>query len=277
MTFLEQKKPLVDQGMVPQCGIVADSGENFRGKKALMKTASLSDKGKRRQLNQDVVYSSELPVGNLPNLFMIADGMGGHKAGDYASRYAVDTICQEAEHSSEKSPEKILQSAIDKANADIFELSNENRDLEGMGTTVVVATIYGNCLKVGNVGDSRLYIVNGKSIRQITTDHSLVEEMIRMGGLDRESARTHPNKNIITRAVGVTDAVLADFYEVQLQEGDIVLLCSDGLSNMLEDEEIRMIVNAQRDIMEKAEALVRVANLNGGRDNISLILIEPDI
>lgn len=277
MTFLEQKKPPVDQGMVPQCGIVADSGENFRGKKALMKTASLSDKGKRRQLNQDVVYSSELPVGNLPNLFMIADGMGGHKAGDYASRYAVDTICQEAEHSSEKSPEKILQSAIDKANADIFELSNENRDLEGMGTTVVVATIYGNCLKVGNVGDSRLYIVNGKSIRQITTDHSLVEEMIRMGGLDRESARTHPNKNIITRAVGVTDAVLADFYEVQLQEGDIVLLCSDGLSNMLEDEEIRMIVNAQRDIMEKAEALVRVANLNGGRDNISLILIEPDI
>lgn len=277
MMFLQQKKPPVDRGMMPQRGAMADSGENFRGKRTLMKTASLSDKGKRRQLNQDVVYSSELPVGNLPNLFIIADGMGGHKAGDYASRYAVDTICREAEHSSEKGPEKILQSAIDKANAGIFELSNENRDLEGMGTTVVVATIYGDCLKVGNVGDSRLYIVNGKSIRQITTDHSLVEEMIRMGGLDRESARTHPNKNIITRAVGVTDAVLADFYEVQLQEGDMVLLCSDGLSNMLEDEEIRMIVNAQRDIMEKAEALVRAANLNGGRDNISLILIEPDI
>ena len=169
-----------------------------------MKTASLSDKGKRRQLNQDVVYSSELPIGNLPNLFMIADGMGGHKAGDYASRYAVDTICREAMRSRETIPERILQSAINVANSGIFELSNENRDLEGMGTTVVVATIYGNRLKVGNVGDSRLYIVNGKSIRQITTDHSLVEEMIRMGGLDRESARTHPNKNIITRAVGVT-------------------------------------------------------------------------
>ena len=252
-------------------------GYSFRGNRALMKTASLSDKGKRRQLNQDVVYSSELPVGNLPNLFMIADGMGGHKAGDYASRYAVDTIFREAEQSAERNPERILQSAINKANTGIFELSNENRDLEGMGTTVVVATIYGNCLKVGNVGDSRLYIVNGKNIRQITTDHSLVEEMIKMGGLDRESARTHPNKNIITRAVGVTYAVLADFYEVELQKGDIILLCSDGLSNMLEDEEIRMIVNAQRDIMEKAEALVRVANLNGGRDNISLILIEPDI
>lgn len=242
-----------------------------------MKTASLSDKGKRRQLNQDVVYSSELPVGNLPNLFIIADGMGGHKAGDYASRYAVDTICGEVEHSAGRSPEEILQSAINVANTGIFELSNENRDLEGMGTTVVAAVVYGDCLKVGNVGDSRLYIVNGKNIRQITTDHSLVEEMIRMGGLDRESARTHPNKNIITRAVGVTSAVAADFYEVRLQEGDIILLCSDGLSNMLEDEEIRMIVNAQRDIMEKAEALVRAANQNGGRDNISLILIEPDI
>lgn len=242
-----------------------------------MKTASLTDKGKRRQLNQDVVYSSELPVGNLPNLFMIADGMGGHKAGDYASRYAVDTVCSEAARSDEKTPERILQGAINVANADIFELSNENRDFEGMGTTLVAATIDGKRLKVGNVGDSRLYIVNGKHIRQITVDHSLVEEMIRMGGLDRESARTHPNKNIITRAVGVAYAVFADFYEVELQAGDIVLLCSDGLSNMLEDEEIRMIVNAQRDIMEKAEALVRAANQNGGRDNISLILIEPDI
>ncbi len=242
-----------------------------------MKTASLSDKGKRRQLNQDVVYSSELPVGNLPNLFIIADGMGGHKAGDFASRFAVDTICREVEYSAGRSPEEILQSAINVANTGIFELSNDNRDLEGMGTTVVAAVVYGDCLKVGNVGDSRLYIVNGKNIRQITTDHSLVEEMIRMGGLDRESARTHPNKNIITRAVGVTSAVAADFYEVRLQEGDIILLCSDGLSNMLEDEEIRMIVNAQRDIMEKAEALVRAANQNGGRDNISLILIEPDI
>ena len=254
-----------------------DGGKDFRGKKALMKTASLSDKGKRRQLNQDVVYSSELPVGNLPNLFIIADGMGGHKAGDFASRFAVDTICREVEHSAGRSPEEILQSAINVANTGIFELSNDNRDLEGMGTTVVAAVVYGDCLKVGNVGDSRLYIVNGKNIRQITTDHSLVEEMIRMGGLDRESARTHPNKNIITRAVGVTSAVAADFYEVRLQEGDIILLCSDGLSNMLEDEEIRMIVNAQRDIMEKAEALVRAANQNGGRDNISLILIEPDI
>lgn len=242
----------------------------------MIKTASLSDQGKRRQLNQDVVYSSELPVGHLPNLFMIADGMGGHKAGDFASRYAVDTICGEAAKSGEEKPEVILQDAIDKANAGIFALSSGNRDYEGMGTTIVAATIYGKRMKVCNIGDSRLYIVNGKTIRQITTDHSLVEEMVQMGSLDRESARTHPNKNIITRAVGVTQAVAADFFDVLLQEGDVVLLCSDGLSNMLEDEEIRMIVNAQRDIVEKAEALIRAANQNGGRDNISLILIEQN-
>ena len=243
----------------------------------MIKTASRSDVGKKRQLNQDVVYSSELPVGNLPNLFIIADGMGGHKAGDYASRYAVDTIEKETLESLEENPEIILQKAISKANKDIRELSHQNPDMEGMGTTIVAATIYGKYMKVANVGDSRLYIINGKKIKQITRDHSLVEEMVRIGELDRISARNHPNKNIITRAVGVTASVVADFFYVVLKEGDVILMCSDGLSNMLEDAEIRMIACAQRDIIEKAEALVRAANNNGGKDNISLIIIEPEL
>ena len=243
----------------------------------MIKTASRSDVGKKRQLNQDVVYSSELPVGNLPNLFIIADGMGGHKAGDYASRYAVDTIEKETLESLEENPEIILQKAISKANKDIRELSHQNPDMEGMGTTIVAATIYGKYMKVANVGDSRLYIINGKKIKQITRDHSLVEEMVRIGELDRISARNHPNKNIITRAVGVTASVVADFFDVELKEGDVILMCSDGLSNMLEDEEIRMIACAQRDIIEKAEALVRAANNNGEKDNISLIIIEPEL
>ena len=243
----------------------------------MIKTASRSDVGKKRQLNQDVVYSSELPVGNLPNLFIIADGMGGHKAGDYASRYAVDTIEKETLESLEENPEIILQKAISKANKDIRELSHQNPDMEGMGTTIVAATIYGKYMKVANVGDSRLYIINGKKIKQITRDHSLVEEMVRIGELDRISARNHPNKNIITRAVGVTASVVADFFDVELKEGVVILMCSDGLSNMLEDEEIRMIACAQRDIIEKAEALVRAANNNGGKDNISLIIIEPEL
>ena len=130
-------------------------------------------------------------------------------------------------------------------------------------------------LHVANVGDSRLYVINGNEIRQITRDHSWVEEMIRRGGLEREQARNHPDKNIITRAVGADETVRTDFFSVRLKEGDLILMCTDGLTNMLEDEEIRMVLDGARDIVEKAQELVRRANENGGRDNISVILIEP--
>lgn len=128
---------------------------------------------------------------------------------------------------------------------------------------------------MANVGDSRLYVVNCHEIRQITRDHSWVEEMVLRGGIVREEARNHPDKNIITRAVGAEDTVQADFFTVHLQEGDTILMCTDGLTNMLEDEEILMILDGARDIVEKAQALVDAANENGGKDNISVILIEP--
>lgn len=242
----------------------------------MLKTASLSDKGIKRKMNQDVVYTSDLPVGNLPNLYMICDGMGGHKAGDYASRYAVETIVNLAENSHERNAEKILQAGIDKATKEIFDMANNNENMEGMGTTLVAAVVYKDTMKVANIGDSRLYLIRGKSIKQITVDHSLVEEMVRLGEIDRDSARNHPNKNIITRAVGVGDEVEADFYDVPIQKGDTILLCSDGLSNMLEDEEIRMVSSAQRDLLEKTDALVRIANQNGGKDNISVVMIEVE-
>ncbi len=240
----------------------------------MLKTFSITDIGKRRKLNQDYVYTSERPVGNLPNVFIVADGMGGHNAGDYASKYTVETIVREIAASFEVNPEKILAKAIEVANEDIIRLARENVEMEGMGTTVVVATCMGKYLRVANVGDSRLYVV-GEKITQITRDHSLVEEMVRMGGIDRETARNHPDKNIITRAIGATEKVEVDFFDVELKPGEIVLMCSDGLTNMLEDEEIRMILNGQRDIVEKAEELVKAANNNGGKDNIAVILIEP--
>lgn len=240
----------------------------------MLKTFSITDIGKRRKLNQDYVYTSERPVGNMPNVFIVADGMGGHNAGDYASKYTVETIVKEMGRSVEVNPERILTKAIESANEQIIRLSRENADLAGMGTTVVVATCMGKYMKVANVGDSRLYVI-GDKITQITRDHSLVEEMIRMGGIDRETARNHPDKNIITRAIGAADTVEIDFFDVELSAGEMVLMCSDGLTNMLEDEEIRMIMNGQRDIVEKAEALVKAANNNGGKDNISVVLIEP--
>lgn len=240
----------------------------------MLKTFSITDIGKKRKLNQDYVYTSEMPIGNLPNVFIVADGMGGHKAGDYASKYTVEIICSEIEKSLEKNPVKILEKAIAQANRHIRMKANEDVALDGMGTTVVVATCFGKYLEVANVGDSRLYIVND-TITQITKDHSLVAEMVRMGGIDKETARNHPDKNIITRAVGANDTVEIDFFDVELNEGDTILMCSDGLTNMLEDEEIRMILNGQRDIVEKAQELVKAANNNGGQDNISVILIEP--
>jgi serine/threonine protein phosphatase PrpC len=207
-------------------------------------------------------------------LFIVADGMGGHNAGDYASKVTVETMLAEMQSSFEKNPTLIFRRAIEEANEVIRRRAGEDKKLEGMGTTVVVASCMGRFLQVANVGDSRLYVVN-REIRQITRDHSLVEEMIRMGGLDRADARNHPDKNIITRAVGAEDHVEPDFFTVELREGDTVLMCSDGLTNMLEDEEIRMIISGARDLVEKAERLVEAANANGGRDNISVILIEP--
>lgn len=241
----------------------------------MLKTFSITNIGKKRKLNQDFVYTSEQPVGNLPNVFIVADGMGGHKAGDYASKVTVETMVAEIAASRETETVAILEHAIRTANALIRKRAAESPDLEGMGTTVVAATCKGDILQVANVGDSRLYVANSKEIRQITRDHSLVEEMVRMGGIDREEARNHPDKNIITRAVGADDVVKPDFFTVKLDAGDMILMCTDGLTNMLEDEEIRMILDGARDMVEKAEELVKAANENGGRDNISVILIDP--
>lgn len=144
-----------------------------------------------------------------------------------------------------------------------------------MGTTLVVATFIDKSLYIANVGDSRLYIVNNE-IQQITRDHSLVEEMINLGEIDRRNARTHEKKNIITRAIGVDSEVVADFFEVEYSKGDIILMCSDGLSNMIEDEDMKMIINEGNDVSEIANKLIEVANNNGGKDNISVVLVEPD-
>lgn len=239
----------------------------------MLKTFSITDIGRKRKVNQDYLYTSEEPVGNLPNLFIVADGMGGHNAGDYASKLTVETMVSEIEASFEKNPVRIFGKAISAANKKILQKAAETPALEGMGTTVVAATCLGKYLQIANVGDSRLYVI-GREIRQITRDHSLVEEMVRVGTITHEEARVHPDKNIITRAVGASETVEADYFTVELEEGDIVLMCTDGLTNMLEDEEIRMILGGARDIVEQAQKLVDMANRNGGKDNISVVLIE---
>ena len=238
-----------------------------------MKTFSKTDVGVVRDVNQDYVFASAQSVGNLPNLLIVADGMGGHRAGDYASRLAVEVFCQEVENSTQTEPEATLRVAMQTANQKVYETAQDNREFRGMGTTMVAATVIERTLYFANVGDSRLYVLNDE-IKQLSRDHSLVEEMVRLGGISPEDAKHHPDKNIITRAIGTKEKVEVDFFEYRLKKGDIILMCTDGLTNMVEDEEIYHIVKKSRDVVEAVEQLIEKAKEHGGTDNIGVIVAD---
>lgn len=239
-----------------------------------MHSFSITDIGMRRKMNQDFVYSSDESVGNLPNLYILADGMGGHQAGDYASRFTVRETLRLAAASENTDPIAIIGDSLHTVNRNLHETANVREDLYGCGTTVVAATIAGDLLRTANVGDSRLYVAGKSGLRQITVDHSLVEEMVLAGSLDAKNARKHPDKNVITRAVGAEEYLDVDFFTTRLVPGDLVLMCSDGLTNMVEDDDIFAILQEHDTLETKAKALVTTANRNGGADNISVILID---
>ena len=240
-----------------------------------MRVFSATDVGQKRKMNQDYVFVSESPVGNLPNLFVVADGMGGHNAGDYASSHAVQTLVDEIRKDKDFNPIKIIRHAIETANTEIRNQAQNNDSLKGMGTTMVATTIVGHYAYIANVGDSRLYVVQDQ-IHQVTKDHSLVQEMVRMGELKAEDAKDHPDKNIITRALGAERTVDIDFFDLKLEPGCTILMCSDGLSNMVEDAKMEeIIVDSEINLDRKGRKLLREANQNGGKDNIAIILVEP--
>jgi protein phosphatase len=239
-----------------------------------LKAFSITDIGEKRRINQDYVFCEVNAIGNLPNLFIVADGMGGHNAGDYASRFCVEFFTEHIKNSDITSPIALIEEAITVTNDKLYEKSKQQADYEGMGTTFVAATICDNVMYVANIGDSRLYVISNEII-QITEDHSLVQAMVKTGELDKDEAKSHPNKNIITRALGTNETAQPDFFEVELDEGDIVLLCSDGLTNMLNDETIEKIIRENADNLQAAtEILVKQANENGGKDNITVIIVK---
>lgn len=239
-----------------------------------MKAFSITDIGEKRRINQDYVFCELNPIGNLPNLFIVADGMGGHNAGDYASMFCVKFFTEHIQNSDITSPIALIEEAIRNTNEKLYEKSKQQIDYEGMGTTFVVATIYDKDMYVANIGDSRLYVI-GKEIRQITEDHSLVQAMVKTGELNKDEAKTHPNKNIITRALGTSETAQPDYFEVEIAEGDIVLICSDGLTNMLNDETIEQVIRENADDPQTAaKTLVKQANENGGKDNITVIIVK---
>ena len=238
-----------------------------------MRAYAATDVGRVRKVNQDYIFCSMRSVGKLPNLFIVADGMGGHKAGDLASRYTVETLIENIKNAHSDNPITIINDAIVSANRLLLDKAAESEDYTGMGTTLVVCTIIGESMYVANVGDSRLYLYDGK-LSQITRDHSLVEEMVALGKINRDEARKHKRKNVITRAIGGSKEVMADFFEAELTAGNRIVMCSDGLSNMVDDGEIEQVLSSDLPIEDKTRKLIDRANDNGGMDNIAVVIVE---
>ena len=241
-----------------------------------MEAWGLTDPGKVRSQNQDYYDLSQLEDGSI--LAVVCDGMGGARAGNIASRLAVDVFVNEVRRMMDprlKELEllRLLENAVALSNQAVFEHSHLSSEYDGMGTTLVAALIRENKAYVVNVGDSRAYYLNRGGIRMITTDHSVVEMMVQRGEITREEAKQHPVKNLITRAVGTEDKVLCDAFTQVLKPGDSILLCSDGLSNMMADQEILFEVEHGADRSDCCKRLMMIAANRGAPDNVTVVLV----
>src|SRR6266568_4218462 len=228
--------------------------------------ARASDTGKKRRRNED-------SYGVAPPLFAVADGMGGAQAGEIASKLAA--VALEETDLGALSGEERVKSLIQEANRRVYERSNADPNASGMGTTITVALVEDSGVTIGHVGDSRAYRYRGSSIEQITEDHSLVNELMKSGKLSPEEAECHPQRSVITRALGTDPDVDVDTFGVPAQTGDLFLLCSDGLTDMVTEDAILGVVERHRDDIDKAlRILVKEANRGGGEDNITVVAFE---
>jgi serine/threonine protein phosphatase PrpC len=233
-------------------------------------TSLLSDLGRARQNNEDALGEDR-----ALNLLVLADGMGGHQAGEVASQLAVSTILDTQRQSRERTSNSLRRS-IEQANLAICEAARSNPDYSGMGTTVVACLANKQRVAIAWVGDSRLYRLRGKELERLTRDHSLLQEMVDHGRYTLEQAQQIVSKNIVTRALGIEAAVDVDTTETSAEPGDLLLLCSDGLTDMLDDGTIRAILLRAGDLDSLARALVADANARGGKDNISVVLARVE-
>lgn len=241
-----------------------------------MKAVFLSDRGKIRPHNED-------NGGVLVNqagiyLAFVADGMGGHRAGDVASSLTLSKLKEYwNETESFSTPESIEEwfiEHINRLNQHIFEEAGKNPECQGMGTTIVAAIVTEQFATIANVGDSRCYILNDEGFKQLTEDHSLVNELVKTGQISKEDAENHPRKNVLLRALGTEPSVEIDIKTITFEEGNYLLLCSDGLSNKLSNQEMEQILLKDCPINEKAQEMIDLANQYGGEDNITLIILE---
>lgn len=234
----------------------------------------LSDIGNFREINEDYAgYYEDETI----KIYIITDGVGGHNAGEIASKLAVDKTIEYIKSFKEFSDIKeVLKSGILLSNEEIYKLSLTNKSLSGMGTTITACIIYNNKIFVANVGDSSCYAIKNNDIFKVTKDHSLVQELIDEGSITEAQARNHPNKNIITRALGTSFRVEADIFELPLQGISKIILCTDGLTDELEPKEILECVNTNEDNINACKELIGIAKSRGGRDNISVMIFEGE-
>ena len=237
-----------------------------------MKYCALSEKGKR-QHNEDAVF---VPEHSEVALAVVADGMGGHKAGDTASSMALDIIVSEIKRGG-ASPEQLIERAVDAANAAVYAASMSSSECRGMGTTAVLAMPFLSFYVAANIGDSRIYHYHNGSIDQVSRDHSYVQELVDSGYITKAQAAVHPRRNIITRAIGTSNTETADIFRREWQPGDMLLLCTDGLHSVLEDMEIARILSEESDIGEACGRLISEAVYGGSTDNISVALILNEV
>jgi len=258
--------------------MILDVGMNLDGK---VEFAALTDVGKAREHNEDCI-GTDAALG----LAVLADGMGGYKAGEIASAIAVNMLFEEVragleglepgdvdEESGFARETLLVKQAIEKANAAIYQTAERQPQCQGMGTTLVATMFYDDRVSVAHVGDSRLYRLRGGDFQQLTVDHSLLQELVDKGFYTTEEAKHSLNKNLVTRAIGIDTAVTPDLQEDLVLAGDVYLLCSDGLSDLVDNEDMRLtLAEYSGNLQAAAETLVQMANDRGGNDNISVIL-----
>ena len=243
----------------------------------MVEVFGLSDVGCIRELNEDCYCICGFGDNSERGFCILADGMGGHNAGEVASQNAVKLIAEEMNRLIESGEKEIpgqLSRAVSAANTGVYTMASENPIHRGMGTTVVTAFIDDGTAYVANVGDSRAYAVRDDEIVQITTDHSVVSELVMRGTITKEEARLHPQKNIITRAVGTDKSVRTDIFEYNYSPGDVMIICSDGLSTMLDDNRILEIIKSKKTSEDTVNSLIAAAKDEGGLDNITVICIR---
>ena len=252
--------------------------------KGIIEVANISDTGQKRPHNEDSAVTD-----SVLGLAVVADGMGGYKAGEVASAIAAQLILNEVRagiagpvpnpavgNSGLSRATMVIRDAVSKANAEVFRTAQEVPQCQGMGTTVVVVFYHGNKVSIAHVGDSRVYRLRGNEFKQITRDHSLIQELIDRGFFTPEEAAENTPKNLVTRALGIEQTVEVDIQEQDLEAGEIYLLCSDGLNDMVDDEEIHLTLSKySANLVQAATELVRLANEKGGKDNVSVVLIRP--